>query len=150
AAMERLPVRNTKWAPPRSPLIDRNRGSDAEQIGQTQDTGHLRARIMHDANFVCSACGHCVVPPGQILTLPAIEASEDTEQLNGITEYCHRSRLGPDCRQVDARTVHPLSLRLDCRRHEWGNCNGQGIERNPRTWSMGRRLFVVESDTAPA
>src|SRR6202047_600578 len=85
AAMERLPVRNTKWAPPRSPLIDRNRGSDAEQIGQTQDTGHLRARIMHDANFVCSACRHRVVPPGQILTLPAIETSEDTEQLNGIT-----------------------------------------------------------------
>jgi pimeloyl-ACP methyl ester carboxylesterase len=28
------------------------------------------------------------------LTLPAIETSEDTEQLNDIAEYCHRSRLG--------------------------------------------------------
>lgn len=65
AAIERLPVRDTKWAPPRSPLIDRNRGSDAEQIGQTQDTGDLRARIMHDAYFVWSACRHRIVPLGK-------------------------------------------------------------------------------------
>jgi hypothetical protein len=63
--MERLPMRDTKWALARSALIERNRGSDAEQIGEAQDTGHLRARIMHDANFVCSACRHRIVPPGQ-------------------------------------------------------------------------------------
>src|SRR5229473_6351811 len=65
AAMERLPMRNTKWALARSPLIERNRGSDAEQIGKAQDTGHLRARIMHDANFVCRACRHRIVTPDQ-------------------------------------------------------------------------------------
>ena len=79
AAMERLPVRNTKWAPPRSPLIDRNRGSDAEQIGQTQDTGHLRARIMHDANFVCSFADIALSLPVKTLTLPAIETSEGAD-----------------------------------------------------------------------
>jgi hypothetical protein len=63
--MERLPMRNAKWALARSPLIERNRGSDAEQIGKAQDTGHLRAGVMHDANFVSSACRHRIVPPGQ-------------------------------------------------------------------------------------
>src|ERR1700761_7858889 len=88
--------------------------------------------------------------PVKTLTLPAIETSEDAEQLNGIIKYCHRSRLGPDCRHLDARTVHPPSPRLDCWRQEWGNWNDQGLERNPRTRSMGGRLFLVESDTAAA
>jgi hypothetical protein len=52
AAMDRLPMRNTKWGLARSPLIERNLGSDTEQIGKAQDTGLLRARIMNDANFV--------------------------------------------------------------------------------------------------
>src|SRR5258705_9256204 len=64
-AIERLPMRNTKWALARSLLIERNRGSDAKQIGKAQDTGRLCARIMHDANFVCSDCRHRIVPPGQ-------------------------------------------------------------------------------------
>src|SRR5208282_6307923 len=51
AAMERLPMRNTKWGLARSPLIERNRRSDAEQIGKAQDTGLLCARILNDANF---------------------------------------------------------------------------------------------------
>jgi hypothetical protein len=58
-------VRNAKRALAGSQLIERNRGSDAEQIGKAQDTGRLRARIMHDANFVCSACRHRIVAPGQ-------------------------------------------------------------------------------------
>src|SRR5438105_4150771 len=79
AAMERLPMRDAKWALARSPLIERNRGSDAEQIGKAQDTGHLRARIIHDANFVCSARRHRLSLPVKTLTLPAIEASEGAE-----------------------------------------------------------------------
>jgi hypothetical protein len=54
------------------------------------------------------------------LTLPAIETSEGTEQFSGVTEYCHSSRFGLDCRQVDARTVHPPSPHLDCWRHQLG------------------------------
>src|SRR5579862_5564693 len=84
------------------------------------------------------------------LTLPAIETSEGTEQFSGVTEYCHRSQFGPDRRHLDARTMQPPSLHLDCWRHQLGNWNEQGLERNPRTRSMGRWLFVVESDTAPA
>jgi hypothetical protein len=49
----------------RSPLIERSPGSDAEQIGEAQDTCHLRARVMYDANFVCGVCGHRIVSPGQ-------------------------------------------------------------------------------------
>jgi hypothetical protein len=63
--MDRFPVRNAKRALARSPLIERNRGSDAEQIGKAQDTGHLRARVIHDANFVCGDSSHRIVPPGQ-------------------------------------------------------------------------------------
>jgi hypothetical protein len=63
--MDRFPVRNAKRALARSPLIERNRGSDAEQIGKAQDTGHLRARVIHDANFVCGDSRHRIVPPGQ-------------------------------------------------------------------------------------
>jgi len=62
--MDRLPVRNAKRVT-RSPLIERNSGSDAEQIGEAQDTCHLRARVMYDANFVRGVSGHRIVPPGQ-------------------------------------------------------------------------------------
>jgi hypothetical protein len=34
ADMQRLPMRNTKWSLVRPPLIERNLGSDAEQIGK--------------------------------------------------------------------------------------------------------------------
>src|ERR1700752_2674563 len=87
--------------------------------------------------------------PVKTLTLPAIETSGGPEQLNGIGEYCHPARLAPDCHQVNARTVRST---LTSSRLVWqkrGNWNDQSLERNPRTRSMGRRLFVVESDTAP-
>src|SRR6516164_365800 len=64
AAVARLPMRNTKLALTRSPLIERNRGSGAEHIGKARDTSQLRARIIHDANFVFSACRHRSVNPG--------------------------------------------------------------------------------------
>src|ERR1700732_101751 len=62
AAMERLPMRNAKWALARSSLIERNRGGDAEQIGLQQDTGHLCASVMYDANFVCGTSRHRFSP----------------------------------------------------------------------------------------
>ena len=59
-----LPVRNAKRALVRSPLIERNSGSGAEQIGKAQDTGHLCAGVMHNANFVFGTSRHCSVTPG--------------------------------------------------------------------------------------
>jgi hypothetical protein len=53
-------VRNAK-----RPLIERNPGSDAEQIGEAQDACHLRARVIYNANFVCGVFGHPIVPPDQ-------------------------------------------------------------------------------------
>jgi hypothetical protein len=49
----------------RSPLIERNRRSDAEQIGKALNTGHLRASVVHDADFVCETSRHRFVPIGQ-------------------------------------------------------------------------------------
>jgi hypothetical protein len=53
-------VRNAK-----RPLIERNPGSDAEQIGEAQDACHLRARVIYNANFVCGFFEHPIVPPDQ-------------------------------------------------------------------------------------
>ena len=52
-------MRHTKRPSAGSPLGERNHGSNAEQIGKTQDAGLLRARISHKANFVCRASRHC-------------------------------------------------------------------------------------------
>jgi hypothetical protein len=41
--MDRFPARNAKRALARTPLIERNRESGAEQIGEAQDTGRLCA-----------------------------------------------------------------------------------------------------------
>src|ERR1700739_160672 len=87
--------------------------------------------------------------PVKTLTLPAIETSGGPEQLKGISENCHPGRLGPDCHQVNARTVRPTLTSSRLVWQKWGNWNDQSLERNPRTRSMGRRLFVVESDTDP-
>jgi hypothetical protein len=58
-------------------LIERNRGSDAEQIGKAQDTGHLRARVMP---ISCAAIPVIALSlPVKTLTLPAIETAEGME-----------------------------------------------------------------------
>ena len=73
-------MRDTKWVLARLPLIDRNPGSDAEQIGKAQNTGHLRARIMHDAKISCAGLADIALSvPVETLTLPAIESSEGAD-----------------------------------------------------------------------
>jgi hypothetical protein len=58
-----FPVRNAKRGLAGLLLIERNRGSDVEQISKAQDAGYLGARVMHDPDFVCGT--HHIVPPGQ-------------------------------------------------------------------------------------
>jgi hypothetical protein len=69
-------MRNTELAP-RLPLVERNRGRNAEHIGKAQDTGDLRARKMHDPNFVCAALIDIALSiTVKTLSFPAIENSE--------------------------------------------------------------------------
>jgi hypothetical protein len=46
-------------------LVESNPGGDAEQVGQAQDAGRLRAGVIDDANFVRGASRHRFVAPGQ-------------------------------------------------------------------------------------
>jgi len=85
--------------------------------------------------------------PVKTLTLPAIETSERPEQFSQISEYRHPGRLGPGCHNVDVRTVRPASRRLDRWRQERDNLSDQGLGRNPRTRSMGRRFIVTKHAT---
>lgn len=78
-AVDRLPVGNAKRDFARSPLVERRRGGDPEQIGEAQDTSRLCAGEIDDA-FSCAARPDIALsPPVKTLTLSAIEPADRTE-----------------------------------------------------------------------
>src|SRR5262245_4296774 len=69
-----LPVCNAERGRPIiSLLAESNASGNAEQIGETVNTGRLYARIKHNPNFVDGGCTHCHLSlVAKTLTLAAI------------------------------------------------------------------------------